>query len=175
VTAAQQSLDFARLFREHHPRIYRYVLYRVGNSTDAEDLTAEVFERAFRYRATFNPALASFSTWITEIANNWVNNYLLAQERRGRHETTLASEDSMDDLHAPDPTPEAEVIRRELLKRLLECIELLNPRPRQIVALRFGSEMRNKDIAGLLAIKEHTVSVILLRALQSLRECQEGA
>jgi RNA polymerase sigma factor (sigma-70 family) len=175
VSPAQQPLDFASLFRDHHARIYRYILYRVGDATEAEDLTSEVFERAFRYRATFNPALASFSTWITEIANNWVNNYLLSQERRKRNETTLTSDTAIEALPASEPPPEAQLLRHELLKRLFECIDLLKPRPRQVVALRFGSEMRNKEIAGLLDIKEHTISVILLRALQNLRECQEGA
>jgi RNA polymerase sigma-70 factor, ECF subfamily len=49
----------------------------------------------------------------------------------------------------------------------------LSPRDRQVVALRFGSDMRNKDIAELMGLKEHTVSVILLRALERLRDCQE--
>ena len=163
--------DFATLFREHYPRIYRYVRYRINDDREAEDLTAEVFERAFRYRETYDPARSQFSTWITQIAHNWVNNYLVSQERRGQYEADLG--DNMESIPSADFLPEAQTMRHEAIQRLLICLERLAARNRQIVALRFGSEMRNKDIAELLGLKEHTVSVMLLRALERLRTCQE--
>ncbi len=165
------QLDFAKLFREHYPRIYRYVRYRVNDDMIAEDLTAEIFERAYRYRDSYDPARSSFSTWITQIAHNWTNNHLVSEQRRGQHEADLS--DEMDILPSGERLPEAQAITGEAVERLLSCIERLSPRDRQIVALRFGSDMRNKDIAELLGMKEHSVSVILLRILQRLRACQE--
>lgn len=163
--------DFATLFREHYPRVYRYVRYRIDDDHEAEDLTAEIFERAYRYRESYDPSRSQFSTWITQIAHNWVNNYLISRTRRGKYEADLG--DEMESLPSAESLPEAQTMRQEAVQRLLECLERLAARNRQIVALRFGTEMRNKDIAELLGIKEHTVSVMLLRALERLRTCQE--
>ena len=164
-------LDFAELFREHYPRVYRYVRYRVNDDLVAEDLTAEVFERAYRYRDSYDPERSTFSTWITQIAHNWINNHLVSQQRRDQHEADL--NDDMEILPSTDRLPEAQAIASEAVQRLLSCLDRLSARDRQVVALRFGSDMRNKDIAEMLALKEHTVSVILLRALERLRACQE--
>lgn len=166
-----QRLDFANLFREHYPKVYRYVRYRVDNDTVAEDLTAEVFERAFRSRESYDPARSAFSTWVGQIAHNWVNNYLLTRQRRDPLETDLS--DEIERLPSTESSPESQVIRQEVVARLLECLKRLTERDRQIVALRFGADTRNKQIAELMGLKEHSVSVILLRALERLRGCQE--
>lgn len=163
-------LDFADLFREQYPRIYRYVRYRVDDDLTAEDLTAEVFERAYRYRDSYDPTRSAFSTWLMQIAHNWVNNHLVSHNRQQQHEVDAG--DDMERLPTADRSPEAQTIAREAVARLLDCIDHLTDRDRQIIALRFGSEMRNKDIAEMMALKEHTVSVIVLRALQQLRACQ---
>ena len=164
-------LDFADLFREQYPRIYRYVRYRVDDDLVAEDLTAEVFERAYRFRDSYDPARSAFSTWLMQIAHNWVNNHLINQNRQQQHEVDPGED--MAYWPAAEQSLEAQTIARETVARLLECVDRLSVRDRQVIALRFGSEMRNKDIAEMLGLKEHTVSVIVLRALQQLRRCQE--
>jgi RNA polymerase sigma factor (sigma-70 family) len=166
-------LDFASLFREHYPRVYRYVRFRVDSDAVAEDLTAEIFERAYRYRDGYDPARASFSTWVGQIAHNWINNYMLTRERKDRAETDLT--DAIEQLPHGELSPESQIIQQETFARLLHCIKLLAERERQIVALRFGADLRNKDIADLLGLKQNSVSVFLLRALERLRGCQGEA
>ncbi len=168
---ASAQPDFANLFREQYPRIYRYVRYRIDDDMIAEDLTSEIFERAYRYLDSYDPARSAFSTWITQIAHNWVNNFLVGEQRRNRHEAVAA--ENMEELPSGDAAPEAQVVAQEALQRLLTCLERLATRDRQVVALRFGLDVRNKDIAEMLGLKEHTISVVLLRALERLRACQE--
>ena len=163
--------DFAELFRANYAHVYRYVRYRVSDDKITEDLTADIFERAYRYRDNFDPGRGTFSTWITQIAHNWVNNYLVSQQRRERYEGDETED--IDGVAADEPHPEEAAILSEAVQRLLWCLDHLSTRDRQIVALRFGTDTRNKDIAELLGLKEHTVSVILLRALERLRGCQE--
>ncbi|MHB8628947.1 MAG: RNA polymerase sigma factor [Aggregatilineales bacterium] len=162
--------DFASLFREHYPQVYRYVRYRIDDDATAEDLTAEVFERAYRARASFDPSRAAFSTWIGQIAHNHLTNYLISKQRRQERETNLSEAET---LPASDPLPESQVIAREAVRRLMDCLKLLSDRDRQIISLRFGANVRNKAIADLLGMKEHSVSVVILRALDRLRGCQE--
>jgi RNA polymerase sigma-70 factor (ECF subfamily) len=160
--------EFAQLFREHYARVYRYVRYQVNDDMAAEDLTAEIFERAYRYRDRFDPARGAFTTWIGNIAHNWLVNYFEQQQRKG-----VSSDVDLEGVAAEEHLPEAQVIAQEAIARLLACLDQLGPRERQIIAMRFGLNIRNKTIAELMNIKEHTISVILLRALVRLRTCQE--
>ncbi len=164
-------LDFAELFREHYQRVFRYVRIRVDDEATAEDLTAEVFERAFRYRDSYDPTRSAFSTWISRLAHNWVNNYLTQQQYRRNNETTL--DQDAEQLPSGEVLLEDRVIVQENVQAMLACLDQLNERDRQVVALRFGSNLRNKQIAELLELREALVGVILFRALQRLRACQD--
>jgi len=163
-------LDFAALFREHHVRVYRYVRYRVGDSALTDDLTADIFERAYRALDTYDPTSSAFQTWITRIAHNYVSDYLDRQAHRDRHE--LTSDAVLETLSAPGVAPEDQIIINEAVKQLLSCLDQLTARDREIVTLRFAFGIRSKAVAELLHIKEHTISVIILRALERLRGCQ---
>src|SRR5437762_6742034 len=70
---------FAELYDEHLDRVFRHVLYRVGNRADAEDLTQQVFLRAWqalgRYRITGSPFIA----WLLTIAHNLVVDHYKAR------------------------------------------------------------------------------------------------
>jgi RNA polymerase sigma factor (sigma-70 family) len=167
------QIDFASLFRQHYPKIYRYVLYRVGDDIVAEDLTSEIFERAYRSLDSYDAERSSMGTWLTHIAHNWVNNYLIREDRHSKHEVMAG--DEMEQFASRDATPEAQIIRSEAIQRLLECLDALSERDKQIVSLRFALDTRNRDIAEMLNIKEHTISVVLMRAVQRLRECHAGA
>ena len=164
------QIDFAQLFRDHYHSVYRYVRYRVDEDSVAEDLTSEIFERAFRAHTTFNPQRAAFSTWIGQIAHNHVTNYLVSRSRRQAHEFVLSESDR---LVSTELTPEAQLVKREAVQRLWGCLKLLSDRDREIIALRFGADIGNKGIAERLGLKERSVSVIILRALERLRGCQE--
>ena len=63
---------FAQIYDKHMADIYRYISYRVGNATLAEDLTAEVFEKALRSFDKYQPEKAAPRTWLTAIARNTV-------------------------------------------------------------------------------------------------------
>src|SRR5919198_6100657 len=54
-------------------RVYAYVAYRIGDGPDAEDVTSEVFERALRYRATYDPGRGSPLAWLIGIARRCVD------------------------------------------------------------------------------------------------------
>jgi len=165
-----EPLDFALLFREHYPRVYRYVRYRVDDDLIAEDLTSEIFERAYRYKNSFHPERGAFSTWIGRIAQNWVSNYLGSS----RHIASTETDNGLENLLAIEPSPEAHMIGQQAVQLLHECLEKLSQRDKEIVALRFGMNTGNKQIAQIMNLKEHTVSVIIMRALERLRGCQEA-
>src|SRR5262249_48354542 len=121
-----RSLDFAELFKTHYPRVYRYVRYRIDDDQTAEDLTAEIFERAYRSRHTYEPTRSAFSTWIGRIAQNWVTNYL-----KSHHYRTIkdkVEDDVLEQYAGSDPSPEAQVIGSEALIQLQVCLDELSER-----------------------------------------------
>jgi RNA polymerase sigma-70 factor (ECF subfamily) len=75
-------MGFEQLFDEYYDKIFVYINRRINNTHDAEDLTAEVFEKAFE--SPYNPKLSKFSTYIYTIAANALKNYYRFTENRNR-------------------------------------------------------------------------------------------
>lgn len=135
-------------------RVYAYAAYRVGPGADAEDVTSETFERALRYRQSFDRERGDAGPWLLAIARRVIADCAVRQP----------------------PTyelPEASVESHE--GRSLRGIELaaavakLDERDREIVALRFGADLTAKEIARVLELRVNTVEVALYRALARLR------
>jgi RNA polymerase sigma-70 factor (ECF subfamily) len=164
-------LNFAELFREHHPRIYNYFRYRVDWQEDAEDLTSMTFERAYAYLGRFDATRGAFSPWLFRIAHNVLANYYRARQRRSAHE---ADGDLPADLATPAPSPETQVIQRETISRLLQGARTLSQRDQEVIALKFAGPLSNGEIGQILGLKEKTVSVVLWRAIQRLQRHLKG-
>jgi RNA polymerase sigma-70 factor (ECF subfamily) len=143
-------------------RVYSYAAYRLGPGPDAEDVTSEVFERALRYRGSYDPAKAEPISWLLGIAQRCANAAL----------TTRA---------AAAPTPEhvdsvahGNVAEEALLRvELGEAIGRLSARDQELVALRFGADLTARQIAAVLELKTNAVEVALHRALDRLRSILE--
>ena len=58
------------------PRVYGYVASRIGDGADAEDVTSSVFERAVRYRSTYDPSKGTPTAWVLGIARHAVADHL---------------------------------------------------------------------------------------------------
>lgn len=134
--------------------MYAYVAYRVGDGPDAEDVTSEAFERALRYRESFEPGRGDAISWLIGIARR-----VIADRALREPSTDELSEGSADGHEA----------------RILRAIDLaaavgtLDDRDREIIALRFGADLTAKEIARALELRVNTVEVALHRALARLR------
>ena len=160
------QLNFSELFDEYYPKLYRYVRYRVSSRDEAEDLTAQAFERAFKNRDRFDPKKGAFSTWLFTIARNIIINHQTQTARRG----PVVDLEEIANLPLGASSPEGAVMQQENIQKMLQQLSILSERDQDIIAMKFGSRMRNKDIAEALDLKEKAVSVILLRALRKLKQ-----
>jgi len=136
-------------------RVYAYVAYRVGDGPDAEDLTSETFERALRYRKSYDPKKGEPVAWLLGIAKRCVDG------RRPRME--LASE------YADEASPvdlEDEAVRRLTVAR---AVTTLDDRDRELIALRYGADLTARQIAELFGARTNAIEVALHRALGRLR------
>lgn len=138
-------------------RVYAYVAYRLGNGPEAEDVTSEVFERALRYRDSYDGRRGQPAAWLVGIARHCVDDAL---RKRPPEAAPWADEESASGI-------EDGVIRR---LDLTAALARLDDRSREIIALRYGADMRVKEIAALLSLRVNTAEVALHRALERLRQ-----
>ena len=138
-------------------RVYAYVAYRIGDGPDAEDVTSEVFVRALRYRASYDPAKGQPITWLTGIART-----VLIEN--GQSPQTLG-EDALPALVEPSQEE-----RTDERLALTDALAHLSERDRELLALRYGADLKAKQIAALADMDTHAVEVALSRALARLRE-----
>ncbi len=170
VTPAGQA-DWEALYATEMPRVYNFFRYRVGDEQLAEDLTSATFEKAWRGRARYRRDLAAFSTWLFSIARNVAIDYY----RKRRVELPLEDVRLDDARRQPDEhTPEAAVERKDRFAQLSALLARLPPRERELLAMKYGAELTNREIAGVTGLSESNVGTILHRTVQGLRaEWQE--
>jgi RNA polymerase sigma-70 factor, ECF subfamily len=163
-TEATES-DFSALYQAELPRIYNFFRYRVGDGPQAEDLTSETFEKAWRKRHDYRHDLSAFSTWLYTIARNVAVDYY----RKHRVEASLDAVANLNDEQPGAGSLEDLAAQRADIERLSILLARLSDRDRELVALRYGAGLTNRAIAGLTGLRESNVGVILHRALQQLR------
>ena len=160
---------FAEIYDNHMPDIYRYISYRVGNASLAEDLTAEVFEKALRSFDKYKPEKAAPRTWLTAIARNTVIDYF---RKAGRVE--VVREDDAPEEVSEDPSVEDQIDRLAEVRHLRLCLAGLPQLDQDIISLKFGADMNNREIARVLDMSESNVGTRLYRAVKRLRDVFEG-
>jgi RNA polymerase sigma-70 factor, ECF subfamily len=144
-------------------RVYAYVAYRIGDGPDAEDVTSDVFERALRYRESYDPSRGEPHAWLFGIAKRCI------EDARVRPAPVEAR---------PGDAPSAEDLEAAAVERLTLTAALagLDERAQDLLALRYGADLTAKQIGQVLDLKTNAVEVALHRALAKLRgELEAGA
>jgi RNA polymerase sigma factor (sigma-70 family) len=168
----ESTLDkatFEELYSAYLPRVFNYVSYRVGDQKAAEDITAEIFERALKHLHTYRADRGAFSTWLFKIARNLISNYLRTQRRQPE----ALSLETYPEIVVSSPSAEQAAIEAERLRLIQTCLRQLPERDQEIVALKFGFGLGNSEIAKVLRLNPNHVGVLLHRALHALRQSLE--
>lgn len=153
---------FERLYEEHGERLFSFLAYRTGNRALAEDLLSETFERVLRSRQRFDPRRGSERRWLYAIALN-----LLRDHARRAVNEDLALQRAHARVTVGHSDPElAGVEHRDELQRALA---LLSEDERDAIALRFGADLKLRDVARVLGQGESAVEGRIYRALHKLR------
>lgn len=160
---ARDPAAFTELYEAHVDRIHRHVRYRVGDPDVAEDITAQVFLRAWQAIHRYRPqADRPFIAWLFTIANNLIVDH----HRRSRHRLTGV----MAGRHAADVLdPEEAALGADLHAQIVAAMRRLKPEYQLIIALRLIEDMEYEEIARVLGKKPGALRVTLFRALSALR------
>ena len=162
LSAQQGDRDaFAQLYEATVERIYRYLLNRLGEPADAEDVTAEVFIRAMKalpsYRSRETPLIA----WLFRIAHNQAVNYI--KKRASRKEMPLI------ETAAAYEGPEEEALEQVRLGEVVRTMQDLTDLQRQVLNLRFAADLSIAEVAKVMNRKDGAVKFLQYSALRALR------
>lgn len=157
---------FNLLFRRYEKRIYNFSFRIVGDRLTAEEITLDTFMRAYRARNRYQPT-ARFTTWIYSIAKNLCRDFFKAQSKdemisESVHELSLAAE-------SPG-NPEAIALKGELKLKVMEAINLLPRKQREVIIMSYYEGFTYPEIASILKCSPASVKMAAHRAYLKLRE-----
>jgi RNA polymerase sigma-70 factor (ECF subfamily) len=165
VQRAQQRDEkaFAQLYEGHFDKIYRYVVLRIGNAIEAEDVTQQVFLNALQSISSFKWKGAPFSAWLFRIAHNQVVDYL-------RKKTRQATESLDESLVISKSDPQLVVEQRLDIEQLILATKQLTKAQQEVIALRFVSELSTAQVAKVMGKSEGAVKALQHSAIVALRK-----
>jgi RNA polymerase sigma-70 factor (ECF subfamily) len=168
IEAAQRDpARFAELYEKNFERVYAYVVRRVHDRAETEDVTSEVFHHALANLRRFEWRGIPFAAWLFRIAANLISD---RWQRKGREDVADEAE-QIESAAAPGADFE-EVERRATLFRL---VDTLPAEQQRVVVLRFVEQKSIKEVARAIGKTEGAVKQLQFRALTSLRARVEGA
>ncbi len=158
---------FGELYERYYARVYRYIYHRVDNATDAEDITAAVFMKALEGLPGFQSRRNGFAPWIFRIARNSVVDYY----RRRRQQTPYEDLDH----ETSDVDPMDHALAKEQGGELHRMIQYLSADQRDVVLMRYASDLSYEEIASALRKNEPAVRMLLHRGLRKLKAVMTNA
>ena len=155
-TAQRDPRRFADLYRMHFDRVYAYVARRVTTRSDAQDLTAEVFQQALANLGRFEWRGVPFAAWLYRIAANAV---------RDHHQRIVRDQNVPPDLDLWRQEHEGD----ERCASLYRAVRELPADQRRVIEMRFAEDRSIAEIARVLGRSEGAVKQLQFRAFGSLR------
>lgn len=160
VRAAQKSPKaFTLLYRRYVTRVYRYVYSRVGDASEAEDLTAQVFTDAISALPKYRPQ-GNFVGWLFTFA------YRRCADYHRKPFVELLS-DQLSDVTILDPAGRAE--QQELLKHLGLVLTRLNNEERELLRLHYAAGLSYREIASVLSRSEPAIKMAMSRLINKIK------
>jgi RNA polymerase sigma-70 factor (ECF subfamily) len=156
---------FGELYGIFLDRIYRYVFYQVRDKMTAEDITEEVFVKAWNAISSCKGKEKTFSAWLYRIAHNRIIDIFRRREKEQPIEMDTVAETSRAELQL-----ETEIDHRELL----DCIGELPSNQKQVIILKYIEGLDNREIERIVGKKQGAIRILQMRALTRLRERLNG-
>jgi RNA polymerase sigma factor (sigma-70 family) len=152
---------FGELYTNHVTKIYRYIYYNVHDKEHAEDITQEVFLKAWKAIGSCRGKEKTFSSWLYRIAHNLIIDKLRKSQKQSSREAELP-----ESIRDTSDRMEISLEQRDLLK----VIDVLSPNQRQVIVMKFIEEMDNREIAETMGKSTGAIRILQMRALETLRK-----
>jgi RNA polymerase sigma-70 factor (ECF subfamily) len=160
-----QNLDqqaIGAIYDKYFSEIYRYVLYRIGDPTLAEDIASDVFVRLLESVQASRPPQTNLKGWLIGTASHIVTDHLRKKYRRPEEEISESLPDR-------GPSLTAEVDQREQNRMVNDAYAHLTPEQQHVLALRFGQGYSLEETAAFMNKNVNAVKALQFRALAALQ------
>ena len=155
---------FGRLYDYYLPMIYRFILLKVGHREEAEDLTHQVFLKAWQNMSNYSEKGFPFSSWLYRIAKNSIIDHY----RRAKPSTNIDDLVNIEELISrPDI---GKIDEKEELAKIMKSIGKLKETEKDVIIMRFVEDLSVKEVSDALNKSEGAVKVIQHRAIKKLQE-----
>ena len=156
---------FAELYEAYFDKIYRYIVLKIGDRTEAEDMTQQVFLKALKSLPDYKWKDVPFSAWLYRIAHNQVVDHY---RKSGRQQSCeLTEEITPDD---PEGNPEHQTELKVDIQSLVKATRQLTRAQQEVIALRFSSDLPVAEVARLMGRSEGAVKALQHSAVVALRK-----
>ncbi len=156
-----EEVDWQAVYTDCLPRVFHFFCYKIGNAQVAEELTSITFEKAWAGRGGFRKERGQASAWLLGIARNVAGDYF----RKPSREVPL---EEVPGLRAASSLDE-DLQRRLDFQSISALLARLPGRERELIALKYGADLTNREIARLTGLSESNVGTILHRVVVKLR------
>jgi RNA polymerase sigma-70 factor (ECF subfamily) len=159
------------LIRRNSPRISRYLARLIGNSRPIEDLTQDVFLRAFKHAEQYQPS-SRVTTWLYRIATNTALNYI--KQATLKRTVPEPAESQLEVVDRSEPPPDRRLSLDELRQQVASAVSALPVNQRVALTLFEYEDCSYEQIAAILDVTVEAVRCLLMRARTQLRARLQG-
>jgi RNA polymerase sigma-70 factor (ECF subfamily) len=159
----RDQVALTQLYEENFDKIYRYIVLKIGDRTEAEDMTQQVFLNAIQSISSYKWKGMPFSSWLYRIAHNQVVDHLRKKSKR-----IIVPLDESIPAHADDPGHVAE--QKIEIEEIIVATKGLTPAQQEVISLRFGGELSVAEVARAMGKSEGAVKALQHSAIVALRK-----
>ena len=167
IRRAQQrdQVALTQLYEENFDRIYRYIVLKIGDRTEAEDMTQQVFLNALQSISSYKWKGMPFASWLYRIAHNQIVDYL---RKKSRH-ASVPLDESIAKADA-DGDPKHVTERKMEIEELVVATKKLTAAQQEVISLRFAGELSIAEVAGVMGKSEGAIKALQHSAIVALRK-----
>lgn len=159
--AREDMAAFSTLYKRYVNLVYRYLLVRVGNVQDAEDLTSQTFAAAMNGLHTYR-GQHRFSAWLLGIARNKAADLFRMRRPVLKLNEAMETADSSEDLD--------DAIDRHLAaEKVVRKLQTLSPKRAEVLSLRLFANLKVAEIAQIMEERKSNVRMLAFRGLRDLK------
>jgi len=156
------SYALTRHYEDNFDKIYRYIVFKIGDRTEAEDMTQQVFLNAIQSISSYKSKGMPFSSWLYRIAHNQVVDYIRKKAKR----PTVPLDDT---LPVKSDDPRRDVEQKLELEEVIAAAGSLTMMQREVISLRFAGELSVAECARTMGKTEGAIKALQHSAVNALR------
>ncbi len=159
--AKRDQEAFGKLYDLYVDKIYKYIYYKSGRTDEAEDLTAQVFLKAWEAIDHYRWEGYPFSTWLYRIAHNMMIDYYRTHRETFPLDTARAKESNIDPFQSAERSLTSDQIRAAL--------KHLTHDQQRVIVLRFLEGYSTGEVAAMMDKDPDAIRALQHRALRALQ------